>query len=205
MKYDTLYKIAENRRSIRKFTNAPVSREDLEKIIKTGMLAPSAFNAQMWEAVVVDDADLRSAVAQAIIDTMPNGKGSTGFASAPAFILLYGDERTRNFGPAHLKDNDAWWQFSFNSSLAAAFTNMQLAVASLDLGSMWVSAFRNPAVLKATQELLDIPEHLRIFEMMAVGHPAITPGPKKLRSVDDVIHYNRADNYRSEEALRLRF
>lgn len=205
MNYETLLEIAENRRSIRKFTEAPVSREDLERIIRVGMMAPSAFNAQMWEIVVVDDLDMRANVTQFIVEGMDGSKGSKGFKSAPVFILLYGDERTRQFGPAHLNGNDPWWEFSLNSSLASAFMNMQLAATSLGLGTMWVSAFRNPEVLRRTQQLLNIPDHLRVFEMMAVGHPGLTPGKKKLRNLDDVIHYNRADNYRTDEDLKAWF
>lgn len=205
MKYSVLAEIAATRRSIRKFTDKPVSREDVEKIVSVGMLAPSAFNGQMWEAVVVDDPGLRTEVCGYILDAMAGGKSSRGFKSAPVFILLYGDERTRQFGPAHVKDKDAWWDFSLNTTLACSFMNMQLAATSLGLGTMWVSTFRNPQVQQRTQKLLNIPDHLRLFEMLALGHPGITPGTKKLRSVDSVIHYNRADNYRTDEELEAWF
>jgi nitroreductase len=36
------------RRSVRNFTDAPVTREDLEDIIQAGLYAPSAINTQPW-------------------------------------------------------------------------------------------------------------------------------------------------------------
>lgn len=205
MEYQTIAEVAQRRRSIRKFTDDPVSREKLEKIVNVGMHAPSAFNAQMWEMVAVDDAELRSEITQYILDGMAGSKGSKGFKTAPVFLLVYGDERTRSYGPAHLNGNEAWWEFSLNTTLACSFMNMQLAATSLGLGSMWVSAFRNPTVQQRTRQLLDIPDHLRLFEMMAVGYPAIRPGKKKMRSLDTVLHYNRATNYRTAEELEAWF
>ena len=95
--------------------------------------------------------------------------------------------------------------FSRNTTLAVSFMNMQLAAASLDLGTMWVSAFRNPKVDSRTKELLNIPSYMRLFEMMAIGHPKINPGRKKMRSLDDVLHFNRADNYRTDKDLKAWF
>jgi nitroreductase len=97
-------------------------------------------------------------------------------------------------------DAEAWWNFTFNTSLANAFMSMQLAAASLGLGTQWVSAFRNPAVDKRAKELLGIPGHLKIYEMMAIGYPDIKVAPKKLRPLSSVVHYNRAENYGSDGA-----
>lgn len=42
-----------NRRSIRKYKNAPVSREQISEILYAGMLAPSSKNRQPWRFIVV--------------------------------------------------------------------------------------------------------------------------------------------------------
>jgi len=49
------------------FTDAPVPREDLRKIVEAGIHAPSAVNGQVAQFVIVDDADLLAQIA-AIID-----------------------------------------------------------------------------------------------------------------------------------------
>lgn len=201
MNYEILSDIAATRRSIRKFEDTPVSRKDIEKIVKIGMQAPSGFNAQMWDVVVVDNLTLRDEISGYILDGIGNGKTSKGFRTAPVFILLYGDERTRQYGPAAKKGDDNWWEFTRTASLSSAFMSMQLAAASLGLGTMWVSAFRNQQVDSRTKSLLSIPPHFKVFEMMALGHPAIKPGQKRLRQVSDIIHYNQSKNYRTKEDL----
>jgi nitroreductase len=204
MSYETLLDIAEKRRSIRKFSDKPVSRDDIKKIVKVGMEAPCGFNGQMWEMVVVDDLALRDEIAEFLLDIVRNAKTAKGFADAPVFLLLYGDERARQYGPPP-KSDDSWWDFTLNATLGSAFMNMQLAATSLGLGSMWVSSGRNPKAQEKFAELLNLPPSLKLYEVLALGYPDITPGKKKLRDIADVLHFNGDDNYRSDDEVRKWF
>src|SRR5512139_2978763 len=47
--------VIHGRKSVRSFTGEPVSREDLEEILRAGMAAPSAVGRNPWEFVVVTD------------------------------------------------------------------------------------------------------------------------------------------------------
>ena len=49
---DTL-KVINGRKSIRAFAPSPVSREEIEKVLKAAIKAPSKGNSQIWEFVVV--------------------------------------------------------------------------------------------------------------------------------------------------------
>ena len=42
-----------SRRSIRKFNNTPISKNDLELIVKAGLAAPSGKNKRTWKFTVV--------------------------------------------------------------------------------------------------------------------------------------------------------
>jgi nitroreductase len=44
------------RRSIRRFTDAPVPRELVEKVLAAEILAPSAKNRQPWRFIVLEGA-----------------------------------------------------------------------------------------------------------------------------------------------------
>ena len=46
--------IVDNRRSARLFTNDEVSEEQLEKILSSGSLAPSARNRQPWKFYILN-------------------------------------------------------------------------------------------------------------------------------------------------------
>lgn len=47
--------IVDNRRSARLFTNDAVSEKQLEKILSSGSLAPSAKNRQPWKFYILND------------------------------------------------------------------------------------------------------------------------------------------------------
>ncbi len=94
------------RRSIRKYTAEPVSRQDIEEIIKAGTAAPSAKNRQPWRFVVVTDnrkEDMLDAMRQGFANEK-NGRGLLGgsaqyipaaahtlhiMAQAPVTILVF--------------------------------------------------------------------------------------------------------------------
>ncbi|MEE1242723.1 MAG: nitroreductase family protein, partial [Frisingicoccus sp.] len=54
---DTIFK----RRSVRKYTDAVVSDEQIKQIIKAGMAAPSAKNSQEWIFIVIRDKEIYNA------------------------------------------------------------------------------------------------------------------------------------------------
>jgi len=51
------------RRSIRHYTNEPISAHSIQQIIKAAMHAPSAYNQQPWEFIVITDSNLLSHIA----------------------------------------------------------------------------------------------------------------------------------------------
>jgi nitroreductase len=85
---------------------------------------------------------------------------------------------------------------------------MALAAAGLGLGSMWVSAFhRLKGVDEKTRELLNIPDYLELFEMMAVGHADIEPAPKRMWPSDKLTHWDKSgdDDFKSIKDLEAWF
>jgi nitroreductase len=50
-----VYSAIKTNRSVRKFSDQPVSREDIEKIVNAGRLSGSAKNEQPWQFIVVTD------------------------------------------------------------------------------------------------------------------------------------------------------
>ena len=43
----------DERRSIRKYKSGEIDRQDIEKIVRAGTLAPSAKNRQPWKYIVI--------------------------------------------------------------------------------------------------------------------------------------------------------
>ena len=51
----SFFKIVENRRSIRSFSNKPVEKSKIQKILKTSWMSPSAKGLQNYKIIVVED------------------------------------------------------------------------------------------------------------------------------------------------------
>ncbi len=57
--------LAKRRHSVRRYSGQPVERAKIARFVEAARFAPSACNSQPWEFVVVDEPDLKNAVAKA--------------------------------------------------------------------------------------------------------------------------------------------
>jgi len=56
---ESFFELCNRRRTVREFSDKPVSKEILERILKTAGAAPSGANKQPWQFIVVTDPDLK--------------------------------------------------------------------------------------------------------------------------------------------------
>lgn len=59
------YKLMEQRRTIREFSDKPIQKEIIENIIKTASTAPSGAHKQPWTFCIVADADIKKQIRDA--------------------------------------------------------------------------------------------------------------------------------------------
>ena len=64
MDYDSLLELVKERRSIRRFKPDPIPDNFIDKIIEVARHAPSGFNMQPWEFVVVKKPELREKIVE---------------------------------------------------------------------------------------------------------------------------------------------
>jgi nitroreductase len=145
-----------HRVSIRKYTEEPVGKDKIELLMRAAMAAPSAMNQQPWEFYAVTDREV-------IKDLAACSKYSGFSASAPLMIVpCY-----RVAVPAP----------SFQLiDLSAATENILLEADELGLGAVWMAVAPDDGRIANVRKVLQIPESLVPFCMIAVGHPA---GEKK--------------------------
>jgi nitroreductase len=55
------------RRSVRRYTDRPVSDEDIDRVLRLALLAPTGHNAQAWSFVVVREPARRAALADLVL------------------------------------------------------------------------------------------------------------------------------------------
>jgi nitroreductase len=66
MDYESFLELVKNRRSIHRVKSDPVPDEYINKIIEAARWAPSGFNLQPWEFVVIKDQKLKEGIVQII-------------------------------------------------------------------------------------------------------------------------------------------
>lgn len=225
MDYDSFLELVKNRRSTRQFRPDPVADEYIDKIIEAARWAPSGFNLQPWEFIVVRDKKLKDDIVKFCRVAMEGtgkmeatreswqGTGmhspspprpGSDYSAAPVFILLLGDRRLNIGLPMYRRFNTALTEEAFRGGLANAFLYMQLAAASLGLGSQWMSAVTTPFAHCMIKNLLGVPEELDIYDMMVVGYPAGKPTPRLVRDREEMVHYDYCGEvaFRTDKSVR---
>ena len=218
MRYDDLMELFKNRRSVRKFKADPIPDEYVDKIIEAARFAPSGFNTQPWEFVVIKNKELKDKIVQVIddykisqFDNMETFRESwqgiqwkravkdqRDYRNAPVFIVLFGDTRTKLGLPMAVRYTNHKRESIFNSSLANSFIYMHLAANALGLGTQWVTAVQMPQINCLLKNLLGIPNELETYDMMVLGYPDMIPKPKFLRDKEELVHFD----YCGEKAFR---
>jgi nitroreductase len=197
LKNDTLLSI-KNRRSIRVFTDKPVSDDDLQTVLRAANQAPSAHNQQSWRFVVLRDEkknDLANFVNSKAGDfSRPSSTllrmASRSIFSAPVVIAVANTGELISRGTKLFKvDKDATYDFfrimEIQSS-AAAVQNLLVAATSIGLATVWLGIL----VLIKNDVLRFIGEPEGEFmAVIPVGYAAkINAGPDK-KPLEAVVRY----------------
>jgi nitroreductase len=159
--------LIKKRRSIRKYTDEPVSDTDVNALLEAAMAAPSADNLQPWEFVVVREEGLCHQLAE----THPWSRMCAG---APVVFVVCGHERRSGH----------WVE-----DTSAATENLLLAAAGLGLGAVWVGVYPQSGYEKHVRNVLGIPQQLRILCLVPVGHPAESK-PARTQYDERKVHYD---------------
>jgi nitroreductase len=223
VEYESFLELVKKRRSIRSFKADPIPDDYIEKVIEAARWAPSGFNLQPWEFVVIKKEELRKSIVQYLKGFMamsgpmeatreswqgpkppPGVTPPTGFANAPVFIIPFCDIRIRVGLPMIHRYNDESWDRTYISTMASTFLYMHLAATSLGLASQWVSAVTQPTVHCFIKQLLGIPAPLKIYDMLALGYPDLKPAPRLVRNREEMVHYDSCgeNDFRTDEQVK---
>jgi len=137
------------RRSVRRFTKEPVPDESVNRIVESGLWAPSGKNNQPWKFAILRDPALKSALAsftqyRSIVE------------EAPVCIAVFLDHRR-----VYDRTKDVL-------AVGASVQNMLLTIHSIGLGGVWLGE-----ILKNKEkvgELLGAGKELELMAVVALGH-----------------------------------
>ncbi|QNB47845.1 NAD(P)H nitroreductase [Thermanaerosceptrum fracticalcis] len=174
--------LVSKRQSVRDYLEKPVEREKIERCLEAARLAPSACNSQPWKFIVVDDPNLKEAVARETFSSVISFNRFT--LKAPAIIIIVSENRKLlpQIGgaikdkPYHLID------------VGIAAEHICLQAVEEGLGTCMVGWF-NESPLK---KLLGIPERKRIELLITIGYPSAEAIRKKNRiELPGIYSYNK--------------
>jgi len=168
MSEESMLSAIKKRRSIRRYTDQPVTDEQIRQLLEAAMAAPSADNIQPWEFVVVRDPALKGELAR----THP---WSDMAADAAVVFVVCANERA-----SHHWVEDA----------SAATENLLLAATALGLGAVWVAVYPDASREAYVRRVLGIPEEMRVLCLVPVGHPAEAK-PPRTKYKESKVHYER--------------
>lgn len=171
-----------SRKSVRSYTDQPVSDEQVETMLRAAMAAPTGMNVQPWRFVVIRD--------QAVKDKLAGPRGGM-IAQAPVVFVICGETTLmrKPFGQPDAEavevENGNWTQ-----DCSAATENLLLAAEALGLGAVWTAAHPYADRVNPIREALGLPENVTPLCVVPCGYPAGDDQPKDKWKPEN-IHYDK--------------
>ena len=160
-----------NRRSIRKYKNQKINKEDIDKILKAAMYAPSAMNLQPWHFIVIDNK-------QVLIETIKSIHYAEMLKQSAAAILVCGD--------AGVEKNESW----LLQNCSASIQNILLSAHGLGIGSCWIAIHGMDDVYAKIKTQFKLPENIVPVSLISLGYPDEEVKAEE-RFIAEKIHNNK--------------
>jgi nitroreductase len=183
-----IYEALETRRSIRKY-KAPPTEDQLNRVVAAGGLAPSGFNRQGWDVIIVDDPALIEKISEVkyelswgLIDIVDRSveefarRQKEGFLNA-ALLMVY-----QQVGKSEREiryDCGGAWLLMGNICLAAIAEGLATRIVSF-----WDWAEEE------VNKLLKVPEGKKQVSGINIGVPNEEPKPRALKPKEKWLHRN---------------
>lgn len=165
-------KLAEERFSCRKFKSTPVEKEKVDKIIKAGLVAPTAHNNQPCKIIVC------------------NTK-----AGLEKFRRCTECHYNAPLGLVVIYDKNLSWKRAYDGADSGVVdasiitTHMMLEAQDLNIGTTWIMYY----IPEAVREEFNLKENEESVALMVMGYPAddVKPSPSHLTNKDpkEIVFY----------------
>lgn len=176
-----MLELIKSRQSDRKYSNEPIEKEKLERVIEAGRLAPSACNAQPWKFILVTNPELIEKIAEAASAKLI---GMNSFvAQAPVLLVVIREQP--NFSSkvgAAIKKKD----YSL-IDIGIASENICLQAKAEGIGSCIIGWFDE----KLLRNILDIPRSKRVELIITLGYSLSEQREKRRKPAGETVSYNK--------------
>lgn len=161
------------RRSVRKFSDEDITKEQLDRILQAALLAPTSMNRKPCNFMVIENREKLEKLSKS------KDHGADLISGANKAIAVIADTLVA----------DTWIEDS-----SIALTYMHLMATDLGLGSCWVQIHLRSRDGEDSEnivrDILKIDDHYRVVGILALGVPESTPEPHTLDDIDkNKIHF----------------
>ena len=160
------------RRSVRKFTEEPVSEEMIEELLHAARSGPSACNKRPWDFYVVTQEEA--------LQKLRSASKFTNF-KAKLVIVVCG-----NLSRALPMQLATYWI----QDCSAATENILLRATDLGLGAVWCGIHPQKRAEKKVTEILGLKDKQIPLNLIFIGHPAEEPESRD-QYEEKCVHYVR--------------
>ena len=156
------------------------SKDKIERILATALLAPSACNSQPWHFIVVDDPATKAKLADATANKLIGINHFT--KQAPVHIVVVEEKPnvSASFGAWVKEKNFA------HIDIGIVAAHIVLAAEEEGLGSCILGWFDE----KRVRELLHIPKSKRVLLDIVLGYSTQPDRKKKRKDLNEIVSYN---------------
>lgn len=175
-------KCIETRRSIRKFKAQPVPHEVIQEIVAAAAFTPSWKNTQVTRYVVVEDADMKTKIADEATLGFEHNNGI--IKNTPALVvvsMIHGRSGFEKDGSYTTSKEDRWEVFD------AGLATQTFCLAAHDKGvsSVILGIFDEEKVA----EIIGLDAKQKVAALLAVGYADEEPDVPKRKSVDELVKF----------------
>ena len=165
--------VLKKRRSVRKYSNIPVPKILVEKILNLSRLAPSGGNVQPWRIFAISDQSMKDELAKAAYD-------QNFLKEAPWVIVVCAvpEESAKEYGERGKN------LYSLQDT-AALTTYIMLAAKAYGLDTCWVGAFKDEEVIK----ILNLQKGMKPVSMIPIGYGEEEPDIPPRKPLDTVLNF----------------
>ena len=162
------FEVLEKRYSCRSFTDKEVEQEKIDIILKSAILSPTAVNFQPERIYVCKSKEILEKLKLATKYT---------FDAKLIFVIAY----DTNLSWKRKNDNKEFG----NIDAAIVTTNMTNTITALGLGSCFVCSMNQ----KMVEEILDLPENIKVLALLPTGYPNEVKCHNKRKDISEIVEY----------------
>lgn len=190
-----------DRKSVRIFTDEPITPEERKMILEAALQAPTAGNMALYSILDIQDQSLKEELAVRC-DNQPS------IAKAPLVLIFLADyqkwyDMFTAYAPKTPKLEEADLLLACEDCMAAA-QNTVAAAWSMGIGSCYIGDILEN--FEENQTLLNLPKYAIPYAMIVFGKPTLQqqarPKPKRF-PLEDMVHINRYHQKSPEETKAM--